>query len=98
MPLGGSSSSLGGGKGHTQNRCYTTATCQASRGSVGSNTGGAHGGGDEYEVQDPTRSCIHYHALAGSLVYGKYMYENEYLRKYAYVAKKTCTKILKDCL
>ena len=49
-------------------------------------------------VQDPTRSCIHYHALAGSLVNGKYMYENEYLRKYAYVAKKTCTKILKDCL
>ena len=49
-------------------------------------------------VQDPTRSCIHYHALAGSLVYGKYMYENEYLRIDAYVAKKTCTKILKDCL
>lgn len=47
MPSGGSSSVEG--RRHTQNRCHTTATCQAPRGgAVGNNAGG--GGGDEYEV------------------------------------------------
>lgn len=34
------------GKGHIQNRCHTTATCQVPK--VG--TGSTNGGGDEYEV------------------------------------------------
>ena len=47
-----SSSATVGGRGNTQNRCHTTATCQAPRGGVGSTAAAVSGGGggDEYEL------------------------------------------------